>query len=70
MIFSPVVETDLCVGERVCHRKDPCPTGAVTEVAENRLSVMVLWDGDTEPDFQWAGKVVPIGRDAPAGSSR
>lgn len=69
MIFSPVVETDLRVGERVCHRKDPYLTGAVTEVADNRLSVMVLWDGDDEPEFQWAGKVVPIGRDRLAGGA-
>lgn len=63
MIFSAVVEADLAPGEQVCHRKDPSLSGVVTEVAENRLSVMVLWDGESEPDFQWAGKVVR----APAG---
>lgn len=50
--------TDLEVGERVVHYRDPDLRGAVTVVEENRLSVMVRWDGDEEDDFQWADKVV------------
>lgn len=50
--------TDLEVGERVLHVKEPTLRGEVVEVEDNRLSVMVLWDGDEEPDFQWANKVV------------
>jgi hypothetical protein len=50
--------TDLEVGERVVHYRDPDLRGALTAVEENRLSVMARWDGDSEDDFQWANKVV------------
>lgn len=46
------------VGDKVSHVKDNSLTGTIIHVEENKLSVMVLWDGDKEPDFQWSNKVV------------
>jgi hypothetical protein len=67
-IPRPIVETDLQPGERVCHRKDPYLTGHVAEVADNRLSVMALWDGDPIPEWQPADNIVPIGREKRGGA--
>jgi hypothetical protein len=57
MLGTIATPTDLQVNERVRHSRDPDLIGTVTEVEENRLSVMVLWDGDDIPSFQWSNKV-------------
>ena len=51
-------ETDLSVGDRVLHVKDPDYVGTVMVVEDNRLSVMVQWDDCDGLDFAWANKVV------------
>lgn len=48
------------VGDRVSHYRDPSNEGTIHTVEENGLSVLVVWDGDTEPDFQWSNKVIKL----------
>jgi preprotein translocase subunit YajC len=60
MIPTPIRETDLCVGDRVCHRKDSGLTGTITHVDDPALSVLVQWDDGGEPDFQWCEKLQPL----------
>ena len=42
------------------HYRDPSNEGTIHTVEENGLSVLVVWDGDTEPDFQWSNKVIKL----------
>jgi len=52
---SPI---DWKIGDRVEHYRDVSLTGTVIHVEENRLSVLVLWDDDNKPDFQWSNKLI------------
>lgn len=59
MICTPIQEGTWEVGDRVVHRKDSDLLGTVVSVDDPALSVMVLWEGADEPDFQWNEKLLP-----------
>ena len=46
------------VGDRVIHLCDQDLRGVVSHTEDNDLSVMVLWDGETETDFVWSNKLI------------
>jgi len=48
------------VGDRVEFYKDSGMIGSIVHVEDNKLSCMVLWDGDNELDFQWSNKLRKI----------
>lgn len=60
MFARQIVTTDLQPGDRCVHYRDSSLVGTVFSVDENKLSLMVLWDGDPDPDFQWADKIEKI----------
>lgn len=48
------------VGDRVYYYREPTAVGTIHTVEENGLSVLVVWDTHSEPDFQWSNKVIKL----------
>lgn len=46
------------INDRIFHYRDSEMKGVIKQIEDNKLSVMVLWEGCTELDFQWANKVI------------